>query len=140
MPAKSDTLTIENIEQFVADVLKLLKGRKYTKAIVNTNFFRPDYPRDIDMTVPGTNQPEVRTGLRLANCESRVWYSRDVDAAGFSFADNWGVWGTFTNAHDGDLNPNFEHPFFIISHNELRLYFRAEPGHIIAWVLQVEDE
>jgi hypothetical protein len=127
------TMTIENTDQIVARLRRMLEGKKYTFVAAN-EFFR--------------YKPEVRTGQRLdpKGCkggDALMLFSDDVNGKfkGFSVGDIHGVWGCTTTATNEHKHDNYNNPYFHFEWDHtVTITHRAPAGHLLYWVVAVEGE
>lgn len=119
-------LTIDNIEQVVGLLRKLLAGKKYTFVSVNEYF---------------GYKPEVRTGQEIEPQKATnkdafsFWYDKDNAPplyAGFNVVDTHGVWGLSTSAT--------EQPYLRFEWNKVAIEHKAPAGHKMFWVVAVEGD
>jgi hypothetical protein len=114
-------LTIDNIENVVKLLEKLLTGKKYT-FVTSNEFFR--------------YEPEVRASQRKSG---KINFWKEKDYAGFNVADTYGVWGCSTNAKIEQYDHTFQNPYFVFEWNKVKIIHRAPVGHLLYWLIAVEE-
>ncbi|MBD3244967.1 MAG: hypothetical protein GF335_03165 [Candidatus Moranbacteria bacterium] len=127
-------LTIENLQQVADLLLQLLDGKRYTFVAAN-EFFR--------------FKPEVRTGQTLSHKGAttgkaiNVYYDEKENPpkhAGFNVGDTYGVWGCSTNLATDEYDNEFNNPYFVFEYNKVTITHRAPAGHLLYWVVAIEQD
>lgn len=127
-------LTVDNIENVANMILRKLDGRKYCFASQNYGFMEE-------------GALDVRTDQSLENNKKgsplSVWFGENNEYAGFNFCDSYGVWGCSTSKHNSDLaygwDSTFDAPYIVIDWNEVKIVHRAPAGHILVWILAIQE-
>jgi hypothetical protein len=127
---QSYTLCLSNIEETAFRIEKMLTGKRYTFVAAN-EFFR--------------FEPEVRTGQRLTDKNPmHFWFDEENTPpkyGGFNFNDSYGVWGLSTSQEGEQYDPKFDAPYLVFEWgHKLTMTLRAPAGHLIYWVIAVEDD
>lgn len=111
----SGTLTVNNIEQVCALLVKLLEGKTYTFiASSEASGFRPT----------------VRTKQRLAPQDTNskkaisIFYGDNGQYAGFNVSDTYGVWGCNTLTDKDEYDREFKNPYFSFEWNKVTITHR----------------
>lgn len=132
------TMTIWNAKAIHRRLQRMLAGKRYTFASVNTHF----HPED-SLT--------VRTGQRLGGSISNMPegdYSHcsltiDDSSAHIIVCDTYGIWGIQTYTQSGDTK-DFLNPYLVFEHcrsgEQLKIVRRAGAGHVLTWKICVEGD
>lgn len=128
--------TIENTPEIVERLRDLLTGKKYTFVSTNDGF-NPESRIGVD----------VRTDQKLENGTNgtpfSIWYDEKNDPpryCGFNVGDTYGVWGVHTSATETQYDPTFNVPYWVFDYNQARVVHRAPAGHLLVWVIAVQNK
>lgn len=122
----SGTLTIKNISTVVNKIKMLLDGRQYSFVTVH------EYDKF---------RPKLRQHQRLNKNGERCFFDESASPprfAGFTFNDTYGAWGLVTHTNDEGYDKNFSNPYIVISHNEIKITYKASGMALIHWLIQLE--
>ncbi len=133
-------LTISNVEEIANKINELLVGKQYTFVSVNM-YGNVDVPGEL------ISRPEVRTSQYLKSESGRnslnVWRDKDNDTpkfAGFNFGDSYGVWGCSTNTDSPHYDHTYNNPYIVLEYDKVRITHRAPAGHLLYWVIAIENK